>query len=96
MLGNIQEQNTSLIERIPLKERNAFQVFLMKKVGMDRGQENHDVSEEWAMKYAGKVSEIIDDVNREDNKIIRPLIMRGDYEEASEHVLKALEEKKYN
>ena len=85
------EMKEKIIERIPLTERNAFQTFLMQEMGAKRG--DYESQREWVEKYAKLVSDIIDDASREDNKIIRPLIMDGKFKEATEHVLKALKEK---
>jgi hypothetical protein len=89
--NNVSEKREHNIDRIPFKERMEFQKFLMEEIGFSRGK-NLEAAEEWAIKNAEKVSDIIDNISREDNKIIRPLIMKGDYKEASKYVLKALEE----
>ncbi len=92
--NNIQEKQKIDIERIPMKERNVFQVYLMGKMGVMHGET--ESQETWAEKYAKLVSDIIDGKNGENNAIIKPLIAEGRYEEASEYVMKILNDKIYN
>lgn len=71
-------------ERIPLKERMAFQRTLIELMLPDRSryseEEWNEHGVEWGDKYAGKVSDIIDNPENEE---IRELIMAGEYEKAA-------------
>jgi len=85
------EQNNSMvIESVPLKERNLFQRYLMEKMGVRHGDPKSQT--DWSVKYARIVSNIIDDKNREDHEMIRTLIGEGKYEEASRLFFEDLKE----
>ena len=81
----MQELLENKMERLPLKERNEFQIFLMKNM-LGSGSSNEGQIA-WADAYAKKVSEIIDNP---ENKEIREFIMGGKYEEAGEMVKEML------
>jgi hypothetical protein len=71
--------------RIPLKERNDFQAFLEQKM---IGQNPvFDAEVAWANQYAKEISDIIDNVQ---NTEIRELIMKNNFEGASQKVLELL------
>ena len=78
----------SNFERIPLKNRLAFQLVLMK---MMLGENStHELQNEWADNYSVRVSSIIDNT---ENGFIRELIMNGTqekYTEASGILIKIL------
>lgn len=77
-------------ERIPLKNRLAFQKVLMEIMLEEKPSDNLQI--EWADKYSMRVSNIIDDVS---NAFIRELIMKDtpeEYKEASEVLIKILED----
>jgi len=73
-------------ETFGLKERNAFQIYLMTKMGVKHG--DVESQENW-IKNAKKVSDIIDD---EKNEEIRSFIANEKYEEASNLVMALLAE----
>ena len=94
------------IERIPLKERVAFQSFLLdhmiqvrllgdteykKMTDEDKENTRHNFQMEWQNDYSEMIHKIIDDKARTDNAEIRALIMKGQNKEASIKVLEALE-----
>ena len=84
MINNTIEKVT---DRIPLKERNEFQSFLIEiTIGKKASLED---KLEWAIKNGKLVSDIIDNTQNEN---IRSLIMVGKYKEASELVLVILNE----
>ena len=85
MTENIKEN----FDRIPTKERNDFQFFLMEKRGVERG--DHEAQGKWLKKYGKSVSDIIDNT---ENKDIRDFIMTGNYDEASKFVIEILEKEK--
>lgn len=89
-MKNEQDQN-NIEERIPLKDRGLFQSFIAQKLGHQHGDEK--MPEDW-INTVISISKIIDDSKGEDHQVIRSLIMEGDYEKASEYVLKALEQEK--
>ena len=78
----------SNFERIPLKNRLAFQLVLMK---MMLGENStHELQNEWADNYSVRVSSIIDNT---ENGFIRELIINGTqekYTEASGILIKIL------
>lgn len=99
----MQENNIINKNRIPLKERLDFHVQLGKfmiKLRENEWEKINDeyekektrlaIQNEWEKNYSDLIHRIIDDVDRDDNKIIRPLIMTGKNEQASLEVLKAL------
>ncbi|MDD4803648.1 MAG: hypothetical protein PHN69_00550 [Candidatus Pacebacteria bacterium] len=89
MFEEPKEIKISNFERIPLKNRLAFQKVLMKIMLGERSSDNLQI--EWADRYSIRVSNIIDDVN---NAFIRELIMKDtpeEYKEASEVLIKILE-----
>jgi len=75
--------------RIPLVERTAFYVALMEKMGTEH--RNYKLQSEWLDEYRKPVGDIIDSV---DNKDVRNLIMKGNYEDAAKSVIDILNEKK--
>jgi hypothetical protein len=81
--------NTGSIDRIPLKERNAFQGFLATSmIGKDASIEDKIA---WADKYGKVVSDIIDNTKNEE---IRNYIFRGDHGTASRLVIEMLNREK--
>lgn len=94
MQENKQEQNIGHIERIPLKERNDFQIFLFGKK-MEAKHGVYDRSIDWFDK-AKLISEIIDDADREDHEELKRYIMEKKYNDASEIVMKAINEVQKN
>jgi len=83
------------VERIPLRQRNHFQIFVIKFMLAEK--HIHETTEEWNEKvsvwsqaYAKEISNIIDN---EENLNIRSLIIEEKYKEASVLVMKILEEK---
>ena len=84
------------LDRIPLKERMAFQVVLMKSIfgeksSYDTEEKWNKVTIEWIDAYIEIINNIIDNIK---NKEIRDLIMKKEYREASTIVAKILKEKK--
>lgn len=80
------------INRIPLKERMAFQVFLVRYMLGERSLEKtkkewNEEEIKWAEMYAKVVSDIIDNP---ENKEIRNLIMEEKYKEASDIMIEML------
>jgi hypothetical protein len=100
MLDNLQQQNNSdvsssipknILENnkvIDIKYRNPFQVYLMLEMGVIKG--NTESEMKWINENRKLVSGIIDGKVGEDFEKIKPLIIEGKYEEASEYVLKTL------
>ena len=81
----MKEEVVENLDKIPLKERQAFQVFLIQSMLNERSSYESDEkwNEEgmgWIKKYGKMVSNIIDNVKNEE---IRNLIIRGEYEKAS-------------
>lgn len=77
---------------IPTKERNLFQIFLIKKIIGEKPP--HKSNDEWndekanvALQYGKVFSDLIDD---ESHASIRSAIMAGDFEKAAEEVLNVL------
>ncbi len=79
--------------KIPVRERAAFQRFLLQLMFSEKPI--NKTKEEWSVEkanwleaYGGKIiSDIIDDPK---NKEIRDFIMQGEYQEASKLVIKIL------
>jgi hypothetical protein len=74
--------------RIPLEQRNIFQIFLMGELGVKHG--DYKSQENW-VKNAKEISNIIDD---EENVEIRNFIMRGKNKEASDLIINKLKQTK--
>jgi len=87
---------TETFDRIPLKERMAFQILLMQlmlgeKPKYKTDKEWNEEEMKWIEIYAKIVSEIIDNIK---NKEIRDLLMKREYKEASNIVMEMLEKEK--
>ena len=91
---NKEEINKAVIDRIPLTERNAFQVCLLKLMGAEHGKPELQI--ELSEKFAKTISNIIDNTSRTDNELIRGLIMSHKYDEAAEIVDGILKREVYN
>lgn len=98
MTENTQQNNNieeiPFEDRIPLPQRDAFQKVLLAKMGAERGK--HELQMELSVNFGGKISSIIDDTSRKDNKIIRDLIMKGKNKEAAEIVDDIFKKEIYN
>lgn len=80
-------------DRIPLKERMEFQIILIKLMlgekSIEKTHEEWNQEEiKWIELYAKRVSDIIDNPQ---NEIIRTLIMKQEYLQAADIVIKILE-----
>lgn len=87
------ETVTENLNRIPMRERNAFQgLFMQLMLGekpIDKTKEEWNKEKaKWLETYGKTISDIIDNPK---NKDIRDLIMQGRHKEASEIVIKMLE-----
>lgn len=94
MVEQIFTQNNNAVDKIPFKQRNLFQAYLMNMMDVKRGE--HNLQEKWTNKNAGRISEIIDDTSNKNYEIIKDLITNEKYDEASKYVLEELDREIYH